>query len=452
MSLTTMAWLAAFAGLSALSMRRAVWGVSLYLMTFFINPSFWWWGSPIETIRWNQLAAGVLLLAVVVERGRGEFAPPAESSAPTKLVLLLGLNAVAVHLALAANWDASLAMLTLLFKYAIFYFLMIAAIRSRDDLRIVMLSFLVTAAYIGYEVTINERGNFSGGRLEGVGAAGVQNSNELASLMLAVLPMGGYIFLTGRLRDKLIAVVTTPLVLNVLLLCNSRGAFLGLIAAGAIIAVLSPRRVRPKILKGLVFASIALVILLRDPRIFERFMTTFAGSEERDGAVVTRQIIWSAALLQIQDHPLGAGGESFSTVYGARYLPRVGYDSPGRAVHNGFLNEICNWGFQGLLLRLAFFAAAFLGARRAGRRASREGDDDGAVLAACLISAIAGHLCTSMFGDYLDDEWGFWLIGLTVAQNAVALAPAEAREGAEEPRLRSALHPRPVAPSEAGQS
>ena len=73
-----------------------------------------------------------------------------------------------------------------------------------------------------------------------------------------------------------------------------------------------------------------------------------------------------------------------------------------------------------------------------GKKAARAGDAESAVLAACLISGMAGHLCTSMFGDYLDDEWGIWIVGLTVAHSAVLALPSATT--APEP----AAAPRPV--------
>lgn len=434
MSLMLLGWLGSFAALTWLTLRRPAYGVSLYLFTFFVNPIGWWWGDSIEGFRWNLYAALILAVGVFLNRQQGHNQPAmgatndpiaTKDSQTVGLILKAMLaNAVLVHLVLAAPGTA-LTLLILLLKFVPFYFLMVAAIRSRADLRLVIWSLVVCAAYIGYEVTVNDRGMFVSGRLEGITASSVAGSNELASLMLTAIPFGGYLFLTGTRFEKILAAVTTALNLNVFLLCNSRGGFLGLIAAGLAVLAMAPKGARGKIVKGLMLGGLALVLLLRDPEIVQRFMTIFVSSEERDGSSQVRMLIWRAAVRQIIDHPLGAGGESFSHIYGQRYLPTVGYSDHGRSVHNGFLNEVTNWGFQGLFLRMTFFYLAFRISRRVGRQCALSGNSDGALLGACLMSAGAGILTTAMFGDFLDDDWGIW---------CVALAAAYGRIYTEQPR------------------
>lgn len=441
MNLTVITWVLTFVAGTLLTFKRPVYGVCLYLFTFFVNPPFWWWGDLIATVRWNLYAAIILGVALFLHRARGEESGPKPAPWPAKFALLMAANAIFVHYLLAPDRDVSWAMLELLLKFVTLYFLMVHAIRTRDDLRLAVWGIIICASYIGYEVTINERGSFSGGRLEGVGAAGVQNSNELASLLLAVVPFGGYLFLTGGWRDKTLAAVTTMFALNVLLLCNSRGAFLGLMAAGIIIIAIAPKGVRAKVGKGLALGSVALLLLLNDPKIVDRFMTTFVGAEERDSSATTRFVIWTAAWEQIKDHPLGAGGESFSKVLGRRYLPGVGYDSDGRAVHNGYVNEICNWGFQGFFLRLAFLIAAFRVVRRTGKACGLRGETDGALFAAVLMSAAAGTMITAFFGDYLDDEWLIWLAALMVVHGKVYAVEVAQPQAVDAPRI----HPRPIA-------
>jgi hypothetical protein len=62
-----------------------------------------------------------------------------------------------------------------------------------------MLAIALGAAYIGYEVTINDRGDFNGGsRFEGVGHRAPTLPNSLACLMLATLPLTGSLFVDSR--------------------------------------------------------------------------------------------------------------------------------------------------------------------------------------------------------------------------------------------------------------
>ena len=418
MSVTLVLWLLIVAGLSVLTLQRAAYGVALYLFTFFVNPTFWPWGEPIENIRWNLLAALILLIGVALQGSRSDRAKPegmAWSTAVGFAAVLMMVNAIAVHVTLAPKPRVSIVLLILLIKYVILYFTMTAAIRKKEDLRLVVWSVVLCASYIGYQATINNAGRIQGGRLENIGAAGVQNANELASLLLAVVPLGGYLFLTGTRREKILAALTTPLVLNVILLCNSRGALLALILAAITIVAMAPKGARRKVLKGLGLGAVALVLLLRDPEIVERFLTVFVDAEERDSSAKARMLIWTGALMQIRDYPFGAGGESFSWVFGDKYLPEAGLASGGRAVHNGYLNEATNWGIQGLFLRLLFYGLGLLAVRQMTRRCAKAGDVDGALLGVCLISATIAVLVSAVFGDYLDDDWGIWMVALMVS-------------------------------------
>ncbi len=121
--------------------------------------------------------------------------------------------------------------------------------------------------------------------------------------------------------------MVAPLILNVLLLCNSRGAFLATIAAGAVFVVAALRGPASKKAKqGLALGVLAFFFLLGDPEILDRFTTMFVGGDERDDSAESRLVFWSAALEMIADHPLGAGGDGLPVLRralsrGARRAP-----------------------------------------------------------------------------------------------------------------------------------
>src|SRR6185369_13621126 len=189
--------------------------------------------------------------------------------------------------------------------------LLSAAIKDRDDFNRTVAAIALGAAYIGWEVTVNKRGDFSGSRLEGVGAPAASTANSLANLMLIALPLAGSLLLRRSWKWRVVSVIAAPLILNVLLLCNSRGAFLGLIGTGAAFFVAARGETRKRAAQSLGIACVALYLLLGDPRIFERYTTTFTGSEQRDSSAASRILFWEAGLRLLNDHPLGAGGGAF---------------------------------------------------------------------------------------------------------------------------------------------
>ena len=322
MSLTAIVWVLLAAGACLMSFSRPIWAVVFYMQTYFAAPHLWWWGDEVPSARY-ALWAGVLLLVVAVFHS---VATPRSDDAGQRRTIVnfaaLGmvLNATFVQFFLASRPGISFNDYAELLKYVLLYFLIGASIRDKKDFQLALIAIAVGAAYIGYEVTINERGDFSGSRLEGVGAPAAQTANGLAQLMLIALPLVGSLLLNPSMVAKVTALGAAPLVLNVLLLCNSRGAFLGLAGSAGSFLLVAKGVTRKKALQTLALGGVALFLLLGDPKILDRFSTTFVGSEARDNSAASRFDFWRAGLLMLADYPLGDGGGAFKFVHGGNYL------------------------------------------------------------------------------------------------------------------------------------
>jgi len=411
-SATSILWVATAAALTALSVQRAAWAVALYMLTFFAAPHLWWWGDELPGMRYAFISGFVLLVSVVI--GQKALQGGHRLALPHAAALGMALNATFVHFALASNPNVSMGGYVELLKFVLLFFLLWQAIQDKRDMRIVLMAIALGAAYIGYEITINERGNFSGGRLEDVGAPGADSANSLACLMLTTIPLTGSLIVNTKLWQKAVVVISAPLALNVLILCNSRGAFLGLIGAALSFVLIARGPTRKQALKTLALGGLALFLLLGDPEILDRFATTFVGSEERDNSAASRLEFWKAGLAMLADYPLGDGGNSFKYVQGGRYLAEIAGIEEDRSLHNGYLTEATSWGVQGILLHLTLFVSAFAAALSTSKRCRQVGDVNGALIGVCLTVAAAGFLIHSMFGSFLSNEWGFWTAALLV--------------------------------------
>ena len=177
----------------------------------------------------------------------------------------------------------------------------------------------------------------------------------------------------------------------------------------------SPPAVRKKTMKLLALGCVAAFFLLGDPRIIERFLTTFSSEGERDGSASSRLVYWQAGLMVISDHPLGSGGFGFKKVHAKEYLAKVNENFEARSVHQGYINEACEWGIQGLILRLLFFLTAFIACGRAAKYQRSIGNLSPTLLRLGLISGTSSYLLTCFFGDFLMKEWGYWMVGAMVA-------------------------------------
>jgi O-antigen ligase len=270
--------------------------------------------------------------------------------------------------------------------------------------------------YLGYEATINERGSFSSGRLEGIGAAGVTSSNQLSSLLITGLPISiGLVFTSMSKWLKLVVLICGGLTFNVVLFCNSRGAFLGLIAGGVAFLLMASGPARKKAIGLVAGTAIVTFVLLGDPRIVERFLTIFTSEGQRDSSAQGRIVFWTAAREMLADYPFGSGGNSFSEGRGWRYMPGAqasgtDQDKAGetRAIHNGYLTEAVDWGVQGLALALLFLGAIGWTLRRGRKLVLAARDPNAVMVFGCIAAGLVGWMVSSFFGDYINDEWGFW--------------------------------------------
>lgn len=424
MSVTAIIWLLLAVCLLVGTVVRPSWSVAFYMLTFFAAPHLWWWGRGLPSLRYALIAGFILLASVAIHSGRAPGRPGPSMRLPSIAGVLLILNAGFVQFALAADKTVSMDGYIELIKYVILYFLLVAAIHTRKDMHIVLVSLAVGAAYIGYEVTINERGTFEAGRLEGVGAPGADTANALASMLLLVLPLIGSLFIDGKWWHKALVVVAAPLALNVVILCNSRGAFLGLIGAAVVFLFLARGQTRKKAVRVLLLGGAALYLLLGDPEILQRFTTTFVGAEERDRSAASRIEFWHAGWLMIQDYPLGAGGGSFKYTMGDKYLAAAGSAQLARSLHNGYLTEATDWGVQGLILKLLFVSAAIVMAYRTVERCRKASRLEDSLVGVAFIVAVAGFLIICMFGSYLQSEWAYWIVAFLVRYSEIYAEPA----------------------------
>jgi hypothetical protein len=438
MSLTSAIWAGLFVLLPALSVARAGWAIPLYMLTFFAAPQLWWWGDELPGFRYSLTSGFVLVGAAFLgqtqlQEGKRHFGIVQWAA------LGIMVNAVVVHLFLAAGPRFSQAELIELAKFCLLFFLMSSVIKTKADLRLAFIAMALGAGYIGYEVTINERGEFQGGRLEGVGAPGADTANSLASLLMTTLPFTGSLISQSGFALKGLVAITAPLALNVIILCNSRGAFLALIGSGVSFVLISRGETRKNALKALALGAVVLYLLLGDPEILQRFATTFSGAEERDNSASSRLEFWKAGWELLKDHPLGSGGGAFKYVLGERYLRMYTTQVDSRSLHNGYLTIATNWGVQGLVLHLIFVLGAMVAAFKTSEACRRAGLAHDALVGICVIVGGIALLIGSVFGSFLPNEWCYWLVAYLVrysemyrplASGAHARAPEDASAAA----------------------
>jgi O-antigen ligase len=254
--------------------------------------------------------------------------------------------------------DSSIAepVTAIMLKMFLMFVIGLCLITTIPRLRAIIWVFLLSQGYLAHEINLRYF-------LDGINIVvsqdgfGPLNNNTFA---LSLLPGIGLAFMAivfeRRLWLRLLAGYVAISSIHVILLSESRGAYLGLLAMGILSTMLVGRSLR-SVLVILVVASLAIPLVGASVR--KEFMTMFG--DQLDDSAASRTQLWRAAYRTMMDHPLlGVGPENFAVVSedylrGVRELHGV---EAGRAAHNLYLQIGADCGIPGLALLLLFYFRA----------------------------------------------------------------------------------------------
>jgi O-antigen ligase len=229
------------------------------------------------------------------------------------------------------------------------------------------------------------------------------NPNELGMTLALGLPMAWYLSLThAHRRVARLWQLYLPLAITAILLTASRGAFLSMLVALAIVPTTQGRlRLRTKAaLCALAAGSLIVAANVVPEATLERLETTRADIES--GYFGNRGFIWRTGLEVAREHPLvGTGAGTF----GAAVEPSLNFEWSSHSVPLSILVED---GIVGLLIFVAMFGATITALRPAPRLRRRFGT-------VLLLTLGVGSLSL---------EWGyrkqFWFVlGIVAAEAAL---------------------------------
>lgn len=424
MSLTALAWIASYCTSLVLSLAvNPLFGALGYLLEYYMRPQLRWWGDELPRLRWNLIVAVVFGVTFLLRRGSLRQVkeirnPTLQWFAALGLVMLLVTPTVAVNQNSSAAW-----MLQWLKVGLIFPLLLSGVIRSRVAVNAFVIANLLGAFGWGWAAWVDP--TRVSGRLINIGSGDSLNDNEASAHLLTVLPFAIMYLLTEKdWRLRGVALVATPFIINTLILCNSRGAMVGVAAAlvAAFFLVGSGRRLR---MIGAGVATLAIGLYLADPQFIARQQTT---TEVQDNSSQERLITWKGGLRLVIDRPLGVGGRGFHQL-SSIYIPDVvnAHGGDPRAPHNTYVMVASEWGVIGLICYLGLYGSTFRMLREVKKRAYSTADRFHYWRAFAIQLGLVAYMASSMFTDRLYGEAGYWMIAL-----AYSLYRIQATEQASE--------------------
>ncbi|MDQ6887070.1 MAG: O-antigen ligase family protein [Gemmatimonadota bacterium] len=251
-------------------------------------------------------------------------------------------------------------------------------VRSRAQLRFFLVVFLACYAlfpirgaifnYLIYRQT-------AGGRM--VWNFVFDNPNDLAAITLLPLSMAASLVVSeNRGWVRIASLIGTATLTVIIVLSQSRGAFIALVLFGAL-ALLGQRR-RARVL--LTIGALGAVVALAAPSsVWERMrglarITDVTQLDEVDpeGSARQRFEIWRVAVTIVAENPLtGVGWGAYALAHNrTAYRPNFAITAHGkRDTHSTLLNVAAETGYPGVLLFLAFLTALGVHVERTRRRA-----------------------------------------------------------------------------------
>lgn len=440
MSLTAVIFLMCFiTGLGMAIFRHPIYGLYTYVAVFYLDAPSRWWGAGLPDLRWSLLTALVTALAML------RLKPDPARKPWYRTFPAVFLIAYAIWLWIQSPWalDPELhhEAAIMFTKYIIVYYMVYRLISTPKLTADFLLAHVLGCMYLGF-VALGT--GTQGGRLDGVGGPGIDDSNTLGMHVATAAVSGAMLIFALRDWRRYAALAAVPLILNVVVMTGSRGAFLALFMGGVTIFAVRPRE------NSRLFYALAVVGILgfgavASQTFWERMQTLEAAvgdSENLDNSAAGRIAQVKAGIHMFEAHPLGVGHRGFA-VLSPQYLDPAFLDGTGaRASHNTFTSTLVEQGFPGAILYSLFvmwLLKSCLDARRRAR-AKLPVLEVSVTAAACagLVVVIVGGL----FADFLKVEVQIWLAALI---STLRLLPALARQGADPdaPAVRGKRLPRP---------
>jgi putative inorganic carbon (hco3(-)) transporter len=438
MSKTTLVWVLIYTSGFVTTFFVPAYGTFTYLFEYYLRPSLHWWGEPLPPWRYNFIISTALTFAYLMHRPNMRKLVDAHRGPAGMLVGMAVLMAFVTPMAVdpSRSWD----LLTQYLKFLLFFGLIVGTLRSEEHFDLFILVHLLGAGWWGWEVYVDPKREQ--GRLYNIGSGDTLGDNKAASHLLTVIPfvlMYALMHKDKRLRGA--AIVVMPLIVNAVILCNSRGATVGMVAALAMALLITKSGHRLRSI-ALAVGMAGLFYVLADPEFIERQQTI--RNYETDTSATGRLQSWSGGMALVRDYPLGAGGGGYDRL-SPIYVPDVvlAYDGAQRAPHNTVVLVASEWGIPGLGLYLGFFLACF----RILAQVRRTCPEGGIwyYRSVAIQMGLVGTFASGLFSDRFYAEAPFWMGALATVLhrlNADRLAKqAEAPAPTEERKRTADVHP-----------
>jgi len=330
--------------------RGPIWGLMTYIFIYYNIPSHQWWGNQVPDLRWSLLAAAVTIASCFFYSR--ELTSKAWLHNRLGFTLLILLAWMLIQASFTPDPTRSWTKAYDFFRYVLIFFLINKIISNFKYYKFFVYSIL----YCTFYLSVLAHHYFHGGRLDGVGLPDAGDANMLASLVVLVLPLYIATFFTTEGFLRLFPLFGMIMVINMFIMCGSRGGFVGLLVQGIFAFLLLRKQIG--LFKSLACCMLVVLslFLLMSPQYKERLLKLGQGIDQgKDMGQISagRTEIWKYGFLMFEDYPFGVGGGGFQAL-SPRYIPAHLLTHGERAPHNTYLLVLVEQSLIGLLIFSGF--------------------------------------------------------------------------------------------------
>lgn len=422
--------------------RHPIYALYFYLAATFVFPPARWWGYVFGGTRWSLIAAAITILAVVFHRGKLKPKPNWLSSVPAAAMVLYG-TWMWIQTPWALDTTVHVEAATQFFKYIVAFWFFYRIADTKEHARDILFAHVLGCGLLG--VLAMQVGR-NGDRLDGVGGPGMDDANTLGMYLATGVLTALGLLMTQTGWRRWTAGGAVLVILNGLILTNTRGAFLGLVAGFILLAAFKAKAHRR------MFWSVAIVALLGFAAIVDKSFIERMGSitesavdsEDVDQSARSRIFIARAQVQMFLEYPQGCGHRC-TAVLSPRYLEQrwLTTDASGdsaRASHNTFMTALVEQGIPGAMIFIWLTLWTLLTTVRFKGKETPDRDPEIGTLVAAVVAVLASIFVAGNTADFLMAEGQFWMLAALVSM----LRFAGSKAPGEAPTNREVVYERPV--------
>ena len=384
----------------------------VYQLVYFLNPDNRWWSASIPGLRYSFITV-LLMLGVYAIRYRhyNQASPWKELACFKWMVMLLAMYYIAKLFALepirhdVVTFEFTKLVIIMMIAYKI--------IDSPKAFDAVIWAYVTGAAYIGYLATITGRN--SGDRVEGIGMIDAPDANDTAAALAPAAVMLMFLAWQGGKYSKIFAGLMGAFIANGLVLINSRGAFLGVVASlGLYLMFMIFSKHQRKGQKGMAIFMIIVgmsgALYVTDEAFWER-MSTLKKSEDQEAVSgSSRTVFWWKTFEMLEDRPYGLGAWGYNQLAPLYMTDEERGGVYNRSVHSTWFQGMAEVGYQGFILFILMLIALVRQSQVAKRYLIQQSEYENYFKILALECALIGYLVAATFIDRFRAEILYWMV------------------------------------------